>query len=180
MMKNIFSFNFLGMPVTFTLSAFIGSDVLIVLIIIVALLLTELSLPTAILAACIAVLIHWLCEIIHMYGHFIAAKQTGYPSRGVNLWGVIGTILYPRDEPELAPNIHIRRALGGPIANAIVLVICIILAVLFWSNAGLPRFLLGFAIFSNIVFSVGALTPISIGSIEIDGGTIMRWMRKKQ
>lgn len=182
MMKDIFAFNFLGMRTAFTPSALLGSVFLIVVVTIAALFLTELTLPTAILGAVIATLIHWVGEVIHMYGHFVAAKQTGYPSTGVKLWAVIGIIRYPRDEPELAPNIHIRRALGGPIINAIVLVICIILAVLFWSNPGLPRFLLGFAVFSNILFSVGALFPpiyIESQNLATDGGTIMYWMRKK-
>ena len=116
-----------------------------------------------------------------MYGHFTAAKMVGYPSTGTKFWGVIGTILYPRDEPELPANTHIRRAIGGPIANSIVLVICIILAVLFWSNAGLIRFLLGFSIFASIMFSFGALFPpiyMEDRNLATDGGTILHWLRQ--
>lgn len=182
MMKDIFGFNFLGMRTTFTLSALVGSVVLIVILTGAALFLTELTLLNAIIAAIGTTVIHWLGEIVHQYGHFWAAKRVGYPATGTKLWSVIGTTRYPKDEPELPAQTHIKRALGGPMISAIASVVCIILAVLFWSNTGIIRFLLGFAVFSNVgIFALGPfLLPVKTKYLETDGGTILYWLRRKE
>ena len=66
--------------------------------------------------------------------------------------------------------------------SAIASVICIILAVLFWSNTGIIRFLLGFAVFSNVgIFALGPfLLPVKTKYLETDGGTILYWLRRKE
>ena len=55
-------------------------------------------------------------------GHARAAEQVGYPMEGVHLWGVLGTSVYPTDEPELPAEVHVERALGGPKASAVLAV----------------------------------------------------------
>jgi hypothetical protein len=180
MMRDIFTFHFLDMRTTISLSALVGSLLLIVIFTVAALFLTELTLLNAVIAAIGATLIHWFSETIHQYGHFWAAKRVGYPARGMKLWAVLGTTRYPKDEPELAAQTHIRRAIGGPIMSAVVSLVCVILALLFWSNAGIVRFLLGFAVFGNIgIFTIGPfLLPVRTKYLETDGGTILYWMRQ--
>lgn len=182
MMKDIFGFNFLGMRTTFTLSALVGSVVLLIIMTMAALFLTELTLLNAIIAAIGATLIHWINETIHLYGHFLAAKRVGYPSTGAKLWAVVGMICYPEDEVELPAQTHIKRAIGGPILSLVVSILFAILAVLLWSNTGILRFLLGYAVFGNFaLLAIGPfLLPIRTSFLETDGGTILHWMKKKQ
>ena len=74
----------------------------------------------AILGGFLATLLHWFNEFWHNLGHAQAAKRTGYPMSGVCFVGPLGSSLYPPDEPTLPPHIHVRRALGGPIASGIL------------------------------------------------------------
>lgn len=53
----------------------------------------------------------------------------GYPMSGIliGVFGLLARDLYPADEPELSPATHIRRALGGPIVNALLSVLFFLL-----------------------------------------------------
>src|SRR5687767_87148 len=109
-----------GLRFTARPSALIGLPVLWVVFTLVAL----KQLRIALLKACgIAVAVvagHWLLGMCHHLGHALAASLAGYPMTGIRLWGVIATSVYPADEPELPATIHVRRALGGPIASAVL------------------------------------------------------------
>ena len=73
----------------------------------------------ALAGGALATALHFVSELWHQSGHARAAAHTGYPMSGVHLWGVLGTSLYPPDEPELPSEVHARRALGGPRASAV-------------------------------------------------------------
>ena len=63
------------------------------------------------------VFLHYAFEFWHQYCHAAAARRTGYPMEGLLYSMVLAVSLYPRDEPELPAEVHIRRAIGGPIGN---------------------------------------------------------------
>lgn len=174
-------FTFMDTPVTYTQNLFYGSGILIVVLTIVAVIATELTPLDALIAGVAAMLLHWVSALTHYLGHVYAAKRTGYPMRKVRLWWVLGLGRFPKNEPNLSPDVHIQRALGGPIANIILMVIVGVLAIAFWNVGGMLQFLLGWMLFENIVFGIGALlTPYYTESFAIDGGTILHYWRIKQ
>jgi len=121
-----------------------------------------------------AVPLHWLSDLVHNLGHAIAALQTGYPMRGVHFWGVLGMSLYPRDEPPLPAEIHIRRALGGPIASTLLALAAFALR-LAVRAPGMGRDLALFLALDNLILGVGALFPLPM----TDGGTLRTWWPRR-
>lgn len=128
----------------------------------------------AMITGFMAVLLHWLSDLIHHLGHAFAARQTGYPMRGVHFWGVLGTSLYPRDEPPLPAETHIRRALGGPIASTLLALTAAVLQ-LARRPAGMARDLALWAVLDNLILGVGALLPLPM----TDGGTLRAWWPRR-
>jgi hypothetical protein len=90
-------------------------------------------------------------------------------------WGLVGTSLYPSDEPALPSAIHIRRALGGP-ALSLVLTVLLALAVFALQSAGgtLWWILVFLLLDYLLVFSLGALMPLGF----TDGSTLLHWWGK--
>ena len=129
----------------------------------------------SILIGLVATLLHWTSLLLHHLGHVAAARRTGYPVSGI-LFGVFGLLardLYPADEPELSPTIHIQRALGGPIVSGLLSVLFLLLLPL-WS--GNWHWLGWFILLENaFVFTLQVFIPLSFN----DGGTILRNLRKK-
>lgn len=129
---------------------------------------------TALLGGFLAASLHFLSEIWHQLGHARAAERTGYPMDGVHLWGVLGTSLYPPDEPDLPPEIHVERALGGPRHSVIPALVGGLVA-----PALRPLSPLGFmlsillALENLLVFTLGAFIPLPF--METDGTTIKRY-----
>ncbi|MCQ3933039.1 MAG: hypothetical protein DPW16_21525 [Chloroflexi bacterium] len=170
-----------GLKICATPSAILGSLVLWVLFTMAGLVFTDLSLIAAVVAGFLTMLLHWAFEIIHQMGHASAARKAGYPMLGVRLYLVLGASLYPSDEPDLPPQIHIRRALGGPKISLAILVIATAILLLVWSAAGdFVRLLALFAFLDNLlVFTIGAIIPFPFPNlIENDGVTLMRWRSK--
>jgi hypothetical protein len=121
--------------------------------------------------------LHLVANLGHHFGHAWAAARTGYPMSGVLLgkWGLLGTSLYPTSEPALPARIHIRRALGGPlaslglslIAGALVLVLPRE-TMLWWATL--------FFLADNLgVFFLGSLLPLGF----TDGSTLLHWWGKQ-
>lgn len=136
------------------------------------------SLTESILAALVAVALHWLSETWHQLGHALAARRTGYPMLGIRFWGVLSTSVYPRDEPTLPAAVHIRRALGGPVASFFVTLIAAGLFLLLnvTDVRGRMWYLALFCALENLlVFCLGALLPLGF----TDGSTILYWWGKK-
>lgn len=87
--------------------------------------------------------------------------------QGVRLWGVLGTSVYPQDEPELTAATHVTRALGGPLASIAVGVLL----------AALPRrgALTTFMLLDNALFlGAGSFAPLGF----TDGSTLLRYLRR--
>jgi Zn-dependent protease len=174
MMKRRFSLGHVaGLELTAGPSALLGSLGIAALVFALA---RRRGRPLAQLAplALLAPVIHWLSDLAHHLGHATAARQSGYPMRGVHFWGVLGTSLYPRDEPPLPAEIHIQRALGGPVASTLLALTAAGLGVA-WRRPGLGRDLALLAFVDNLILGPGALLPLPM----IDGGTLRRWLPRR-
>lgn len=181
MLRRFHLFKLAGLTVSFDLTAVIGLAIFGVFLAWLAGTLLPLSPSEAILAAVLSLVIHVISEFLHNVGHSIAARRTGYPMTGLNYYLVIAMSLYPEDEGELPPQVHIRRALGGPLFSMVVMVVCLLILLALWNQDGVIRFVAGFAFGVNLViFSVGALLPLRIPNVfESDGGTILYWLRQQ-
>jgi hypothetical protein len=117
--------------------------------------------------------IHWLSEVVHQYGHAAAARATGYPMRRMTFSWVLSQSGYPKDEPELPPETHIQRALGGPIANvAAGLLFAAVLAALPRRSPGWWVALAG-VVENLVVFAAQVFVPLGFN----DGSTILTNLR---
>jgi hypothetical protein len=118
--------------------------------------------------------VHWASECWHQGGHALAARSTGYPMTGLRFWTVLSASVYPADEPALPARVHLRRALGGPLASALLTVALGLL----WRATPPAQHrrhaLARFAFWENLlVFTLGALLPLGF----TDGSTIRRVLR---
>jgi len=129
----------------------------------------------AILVGLVVLLLHWVGELWHHYGHAWAARRVGYPMIGIRLWFFLGQSLYPKDEPALPGRTHITRALGGPLFSFGLSGVAGLLCLAFAENGGVGWGLLLFVCLENLaIFSVGALIPLGFN----DGTTILNWWGK--
>lgn len=117
----------------------------------------------------------WVSEIVHQLGHNVGARRVGHPMTGVRLGFllVLGISIYPADEPQLAPAVHVRRALGGPAASAALSVVIGILAVALGGHS-LGWVLLVWFLDNLLVFTLGAFLPVGFS----DGSTLLRYLRR--
>ena len=133
----------------------------------------------ALVGAFALVLMHWVSETWHNFGHFTSARHTGFPMVGVRLGTamlVFGTSIYPVDEPPLSAAVHIRRALGGPISNAILGVVGLVAIVaLNASHSTFTWVAVLFTLENFVVFVIGNFLPFGFN----DGSTLLYWMRQK-
>lgn len=163
-----------GLQLSATPSAIIGLIVLWVILSGLAIALLQLTSIEAIVGGLIAALLHIISELIHQFGHALAARGTGYPMQGVRLWLIFGSSIYPDDEPELPAQMHVRRALGGAPVSAIVTVIIGLIALS--ASSGLLKWLTVFLFFDNLfVFTLGAFLPLGF----TDGSTLLKWWGKR-
>ncbi len=122
-----------------------------------------------------ATLLHWISVLLHHLGHFVASRGTGYPMSGLELgmFGILARDLYPADELELLPAIHIQRALGGPIISGMLSVIFFLLLPLWsgnWYWLGL------FILLENLfLFTLQVFIPLGFN----DGGAILKNLPRK-
>ncbi len=131
----------------------------------------------ALLLGLAGVAIHFFSELMHQLGHAWAARRTGYPMTGIRFGNLalLGTSLYPPDEPELPAGIHIRRALGGFPVNLLLGLLAGFLALRLAPGSALWLLAL-FACFENLlVFGLGALLPLGF----TDGSTLLHYWRKR-
>jgi hypothetical protein len=141
-------------------------------------LLLGLSLGQAIVAGLIATILHWVSELVHHLGHAWAARRTGYPMSGVRFGAflVLGTSLYPEDEGDLPAAIHMRRALGGPVASILFALLAGLVALLLRSSEGLAWWIALFVFVENLLLlGLGAFLPLGF----TDGSTLLYWRGKR-
>lgn len=118
--------------------------------------------------------LHFVSEMWHQMGHARAAESAGYPMEGVHLWGVLGTSVYPPDEPQLPAEIHVERALGGPRASALLAAAGGLLALVTRPISGLATTVATLLALENLlVFTLGAFLPLPF--LETDGTTLKRY-----
>lgn len=140
--------------------------------------LLDLPVGAAVVGGLVATVLHWLSDIGHQLGHAWAARRTGYPMSGIRLgkWLVLGTSLYPAGEGSLPAEIHIRRALGGPLGSLLVSLVTGIAALLLYPVGGAVRWVSLFLFVENFVLlTLGAFMPLGF----TDGSTLLEWWGKR-
>ena len=158
-------------------SIFVWSLLFWVFVTFVALSVMGLPFGISILGGFISMLLHWVSALAHQLGHARAARQTGYPMVGVDLWFLLGTSIYPDDEPELPAEVHIKRALGGIPISLFLGLTGVILSVVLRTNPGLAYIVVVFFTVENLlVFTIGAIMPLNF----TDGGTLREWLPKRE
>jgi hypothetical protein len=165
-----------GLELIATPSAIAASILLWVILSGVAIVLLKLPPGEALVGGLVALALHWGSEFVHHLGHAWAARRTGYPMTGVRLRGLIGTSLYPPDEPPLPGDIHIRRALGGPAANLLLTLLAAVVALALRPTGGTPWWVGVFFFVENLfIFTLGAFLPLGF----TDGSTLLEWWGKR-
>jgi hypothetical protein len=134
--------------------------------------------PMASLAMGLAgVFLHYAFEFWHQYCHAWAARHTGYPMDGLLYTMMFAVSLYPKDEPALPAEVHIRRALGGPIGS---LALGVFGGILTWALHPFNGVLYWFAWFvfleNLLVFGLAAFLPLGF----TDGSTLLQWWKYRE
>jgi hypothetical protein len=157
----------------------IGSIALYVIVVGLMIAVFNIPIGSALLGGVVVVILHWLSELVHQLGHAWAARRTGYPMIGIRFgtYGVLGTSLYPLDEPELSAKTHLRRAIGGPIFSALLSAIAFLIILLTIRGVdALWAFILGFFFLENFfVMTLQVFIPVGFN----DGATVWRLIRKR-
>jgi hypothetical protein len=165
-----------GLHLTLLPSAVMGLLGLWIVLVVIGLVFLHLPVGEAILGGLAATVLHWISETLHQWGHAQAAKRVGYPMTGIRYWGVLGTSIYPIDEPSLPGHLHIRRALGGPIASLALGALCGLIALSLSNGDGLLFWLALFTALDNlVVLGLGAFVPLGFN----DGSTILTWWGRR-
>ena len=81
------------------------------------------SRTTAYLVAVASVLSFWVSLILHELGHALAARRSGLPVAGIDLWALGGVTR--AGEPQ-APGTELRIAIAGPLVTLAVIALCTI------------------------------------------------------
>jgi hypothetical protein len=127
------------------------------------------------MGALLATLGYYLSVMVHHAGHYLAGLYAGYPMARLHFYWVLARDIYPPNEPKLAANIHLRRALGGPSASVLAALACLVLVAI--TPGGILRFffLSGFWI-NLLIFTLGALIP----AFGLDGDVIRRYWPQRR
>ena len=167
---------FLGLRLRAHTNAVYGSLILWATLSAAGLAFLHLSIWSAIIAGLVATLLHWDSELWHQIGHAWAARRTGYPMQGITFFGLLAASRYPRDEPELPAEIHIRRALGGPKASLLVSLVSGLAAYVLRPVGGAIWMVTVFWFLDNLfVFTLGSLLPLGF----TDGSTLLYWWPRR-
>lgn len=145
---------------------------------IIFLLLFTRALVPALLVGLAAAGLHYLAGLVHQLSHAAAAARTGFPMERTRFGRllILATSIYPEDEPDLPTQVHLRRAIGGPVGSlalsAAALVLGIFVRPLSAPAAGLLFFL---AADSLVIFAIGALIPLGF----TDMSSILYYSRRR-
>jgi hypothetical protein len=127
------------------------------------------------LGALLAALLHLLSELIHQVGHVWAARWTGYPMTDLELWWAFSTSRYPQNEPALPAEVHLWRAVGGPVASGVLTLLAAGLALALYQVGGIVWWVGVYFFLENLfVFTLGALLPLGF----TDGSSLWYWGRR--
>ncbi len=133
----------------------------------------------AILGGLLGAVLHYASELWHHLGHAWAARRTGHPMIGARFGYLLGTAalsVYPPDEGDLLASVHIRRTLGGPLANLLVALLALPLTLALRSSGGLAYALALWLFLENLlIYTLQAIVPLGFN----DGATLWTWWRKR-
>ena len=114
-----------------------------------------------------------LADLAHVFGHTVSARAAGAPMDRVLVALGIPRTLY--DDNDVPPATHRMRALGGPIANLLALLLSLV-----WRRAARPasaaRDLADVSCLGHGLLFFGSLVPLPI----FDAGTILKWTLVEQ
>ncbi len=170
-----------GQEISATPAAIVGGAVLWAVLSAIAYWGLKLPIGTAILGGLAATALHFFSELWHQLSHAFSARRTGHPMSGIRFGflGVLSSGLYPPDEGELPPAVHIRRALGGPIGSFVLSIVAAILflAVNSIRSGGTLWWLSLFLLLENFfVFTLEVFVPLGFN----DASTILHWSRVRR
>jgi hypothetical protein len=170
-----------GLDVSATPSALVGTLGLWVVLSALGYWVIHLPLGNAILGGLAATLLFHAADMWHQLGHSFVARSTGHPMTGVRFGflGILSTGIFPADEGELPPAVHIRRALGGPLGSLIMSIVAAIIFLLINTSrsGGTVWWLALFFLLVNfVVFTLEVFVPVGFN----DASTILHWSRARQ
>ncbi len=174
-------FKLMGLEITATPLAIIGTVVLWIVLSALGYWLLQIPLGNAVVGGLAATLLYQFSDLWHQLGHAVAARGTGHPMSGVRFgfMGILSTDLYPSDEGELAPAVHLRRAWGGPIGSFVLSIIALIIFLLINTGrtGGTLWWLAIFFLAVNfLLFTLEAFIPLGFN----DGSSIRHWRQAQQ
>lgn len=135
----------------------------------------ELDTATAFFAGLAALLLHWLSDVLHHLGHAFVARRLRYPMREIRMLHLLAVSLYPRDEPDLPAEVHIKRALGGPPVSVLLGLAGLLAALLPAEGSVWHLLALFFALENLLLFGLGAFIPLGF----TDGSTLLEWWPRR-
>ena len=169
-------FTLYGLPVSIVPGFVAGTGLTVAALAGIGLFALGFGLIPSLAGAVAATALMWLSELAHQLGHAIAARRAGHPMIAITLgrYLVLGTSVYSSDEGELPPVIHIRRALGGPIASLIVSAIALPIALALRASAGAPFAVAVFVFLLNFgAYTLQIALPLGFN----DGATLWKYLR---
>ena len=107
-------------------------------------------------------------DAFHYLGHIVTSLQSKAPITKIEEAFPIPILTYARDD--ITPQQHQIRAIGGPIASALAVVLSVA-ARTFTRSGSVLRDVVNMSIIMNVVMVLGSLTPIPI----FDGGSLLKW-----
>lgn len=156
-------FTLLGVPWNATPTAWIGRLVFLSTGVVLALMFGQ-----PILTGIAFGIVIELSYFLHDIGHVLGGKAVGKPMDEA-LITTIRHVNYYRGLQDFPKQVHLGRALGGPIFNASIGLAMLLI----WQGMGSPIVL--FAVFMNLgIFGLGSLLPLP----SIDGEVIWRELRR--
>lgn len=162
-----------GLNIRMRDNAILGTSLIWVALSAFGLLVLRIPMDMAVFAAATATMLHWASELWHHLGHNYIARRLGYPMEGITLWWFFAVSRYPRDEPELSPGTHIKRALAGPAASLLLSCLAGLLVLALNTQGGLAWWVALFFFWDNFaVFTIGAFLPLGF----TDGSTLLYWL----
>ena len=97
--------------------------------------------------------------------------------QAMRLWAVLGTSIYPKDEPDLSPDTHLYRAIGGPIFSLGMSFVGLLLTFFLRPFGDIAVYLaVYFAAINFFIFCLGAFLPLGF----TDGSTILKYWRLRE
>jgi hypothetical protein len=164
-----------GLLISALPSAIIGTVIFLVALVYVGIQWLLLPLWQAVIGSLLVIALHWFSVTFHNLGHYVAALSTGYRMIGIRYWLILGTSLYPPDEPPLPKYIHVRRAMGGPAASAILGILAAVTSYFFIPIGGVIWYVFTFIALDNLfLLSLGAFLPLGF----TDGSTLLKLRNK--